>query len=80
MKYSIETKEVGAGWNGDSGWRFRLVAEDSETITTSGWARYDQVAFIDQTAAVTPYYTEHSDVVIVNLEKAMEYIAVGREK
>ena len=25
MKYSLETKEVGAGWNGDSGFRFRLV-------------------------------------------------------
>lgn len=79
MKYKIETKEVGAGWNGDSGFRFRLVAEDAETRTVSGWAMYDQVAFLDYTAAVSPYYTDKSEIVIVNLEQAMEYIAIGRD-
>lgn len=79
MKYSIETKEVGAGWNGDSGFRFRLVGDDGESQIVSGWARYDQVAFLDYTAAVSPYYTDHSEIIIVNLEQAMEYIAIGQD-
>lgn len=71
--YSIETKEIGTGWN-DSGYRFRIVCSDGRA---SGWAPYDRACFIDNTAALTPYFHGSGDVQMFTLAEAMGHIAIG---
>jgi len=79
MQLKVETKEVGSGWNGDSGFRFRIVATDGHSIHYSGWARYTQVAMLRGKVAISPYYTDHSDIILVSPEQALEYIAICEE-
>lgn len=71
--YTLETKEISAGWN-DSGYRFRIVCSDGRF---SGWAPYDRVVFLDDTAALTPYYLGESDARMMPLAEAMAHIAIG---
>lgn len=71
--YTLETKEISAGWN-DSGYRFRIVCSDGRF---SGWAPYDRVVFLDDTAALTPYYLGESDARMMPLAEAMTHVAIG---
>lgn len=72
--YSVETKEIGAGWNGDSGFRFRLVCSDGRK---TDWAEYTRVCFLDDMGAMTPYYHGGSDIVILPLHEILPHIAIG---
>lgn len=71
--YSVETKEISPGWN-DSGYRFRIVCSDGRF---SGWAPYDRVCFLDDTAALSPYFHGGSDTQTMSLKEAMAHIAIG---
>lgn len=76
-QYGFETKEVGTGWNGDTGFRHRVVCEDGRH---SGWAEYTRVSFLDDVACISPYYHDTSDMRLVTVAQAMAFIAVGEEK
>lgn len=71
--YKVETKEISPGWN-DSGYRFRIVCSDGRF---SGWAPYDRVCFLDDTAALSPYFHGGSDTQTMSLKEAMAHIAIG---
>lgn len=76
-RYAFETKEQGAGWNGDTGFRHRVVCEDGRR---SGWASYTLVSFLDDVACVSPYFHDDTELRLVTLSEAMAFIAVGEEK
>lgn len=76
LKYKVETKEVGAGWN-DSGFRHRVVCSDGRH---SRWAPYSIVSFLDNFASVSPYFTDGNDMKTMSVHEAMALIAYGEEK
>lgn len=72
--YGFETKEIGTGWGGDTGFRHRVVCDDGRI---SGWADYTRVSFLDDVACVSPYFHDTTNMRLVTLKEAMSFIAVG---
>lgn len=75
IRYEVETKEIGQNWK-DSGFRHRVVCSDGRF---SGWARYEEVAYLDNVASLTPYFVGGDKAVTRSITEALSYIAVGPE-
>uniref|UniRef100_A0AB39CEN6 Uncharacterized protein n=1 Tax=Pseudomonas phage HRDY3 TaxID=3236930 RepID=A0AB39CEN6_9VIRU len=72
-QYTVATTTVGQNWN-DSGMRHRVECSDGRV---SGWARYEQVAYLDNVASLTPYFVGGENVVTRSISEALTFIAVG---
>lgn len=72
-QYSVAITTVGQNWN-DSGMRHRVECSDGRV---SGWARYEQVAYLDNVASLTPYFVGGDNVVARSISEALTFIAVG---
>jgi len=75
IRYDVETKEGSQNWN-DSGFRHRVVCSDGRH---SGWAGYEEVAYLDNVASLTPYHVGGDKAVTRSITEALTYIAVGPE-
>lgn len=74
-QYSTVSTTVVSNWN-DSGYRHRVECSDGRV---SGWATYQEVAYLDNVASLTPYFVGGDNTVTRSLSEALTYIAVGPE-